>query len=172
MSSIPESYRETIDPLVAKARDLLEDGQTLAAFAFVGCFAMGRITPVLLDTRSEEAKDRSANEIQRTAESVNADFVFLVTEAWGLPKDKLSSHQKIVDKYGSIANCPYRIDTVSFVLETHYGIWSAQVLIKPKGYSKKKRTFGEVQFQKIDSAEGRLSGLLPRAKDSKTPPLH
>ena len=172
MSSIPESYRETIDPLVAKARDLLEDGQTLAAFAFVGCFAAGRITPVLLDTRSEEAKDRSAIQIQRTAEAVNADFVFLVTEAWGLPKNKLSSHQKIVDKYGSIANCPYRIDTVSFVLETHHGIWSAQVLIKPKGYSKKKRTFGEVQFQKIDSTEGRLSGLLPRAKNGQRRPLH
>ena len=172
MSSIPESYRENIDPLVTKARDLLEDGQTLAAFAFVGSFAMRRITPVLLDTRSDEAKDRSANEIQRTAEAVNADFVFVVTEAWGLPKDKLASHQKIVDKYGSIANCPYRIDTVSFVLETHYGIWSAQVLIKPKGYSKKKRTFGEVQFQKIDSTEGRLSGLLPRVRNGQPPPLH
>jgi len=33
-------------------------------------------------------------------------------------------------------------------------------------------SFGEVQFQKIDSTEGRLSGLLPRAKDSQTPPLH
>ena len=172
MSGIPESYRENIDPLVAKARDLLEDGQTLAAFAFVGSFAMRRITPVFLDARSEEAKDRSANEIQRTAEAIDADFVFVITEAWGLPKDKLASHRKIVDKYGSIANCPYRIDTVSFVLETHYGIWSAQVLIKPKGYSKKKRTFGEVQFQKIDSAQGRLSGLLPSAKDSQTPPLH
>ena len=63
-------------------------------------------------------------------------------------------------------------DVVSFVLETHYGIWSAQVLIKPKGYSKKKRTFGEVQFQKIDSTEGRLSGLLPRAKNSQPLPLH
>lgn len=172
MSSIPESNRETIEPLVAKARDLLEDGQKLAAFAFVGCFAMRLITPVLLDTRSEETKDRSASEIQRTAEAVDADFVFLVTEAWGLPKDKLSRHQKILDKYGSIANCPYRIDTVSFVLETHYRIWSAQVLIKSKGYSKTKRTFGEVQFQKIDSAEGRLSRLLPRAKDNRTPPLH
>lgn len=162
MSRIPEAYRQNIDPLVTKARDLLEDGQTLAAFAFVGSFAMRGITPVFLDPRSEEAKDRSANQIQRTAEAVNADFVFVVTEAWGPPKDKLASHQKIVDKYGSIANCPYRIDTVSFVLETHYGIWSARVLIKPKGYSKKKRTFGEVQFQKIDSTEGRLSGLLPR----------
>lgn len=172
MSSIPESYRETIYPLVAKARDLLEGGQALAAFAFVGSFAMHRITQVLLVTGSEETKDRSANEIRRAAEAINADFVFVVTEAWGLPKDKLASHQKIVDKYGSIANCPYRIDTVSFVLETHYGIWSAQVLIKPKGYSKKKRTFGEVQFQKIDSAEGRLSGLLPRAENSQPRPLH
>ena len=167
MSSIPESYRETIDPLVAKARDLLEDGQTLAAFAFVGSFAMHRITQVLLVTRSEETKDHSANEIRLAAEAINADFVFVVTEAWGLPKDKLTSYQKIVDKYGSIANCPYRIDTVSFVLETHYGIWSAQLLIKPKNYSKKKRTFGEVKFQKIDSTEGRLSGLLPRVKDNQ-----
>ncbi|MFM9969716.1 MAG: hypothetical protein ACKVQK_15100 [Burkholderiales bacterium] len=171
MAAIPESYRETIEPLVAKARGFLEEGQKLAALAFVGSFTTRRIEAVLLDTSSDDAKDRSATEIQRAAAALEADFVFLVMEAWGLPKDKLSSHQKILDKYGSIANSPYRIDTVSLVLETHYGIWSAQVLIKPKGYSKKKRTFGEVQFLKIDGAQGRFSALLPGAKDGESRPL-
>ena len=31
-------------------------------------------------------------------------------EAWGRPKDKLHRHQEILDRYGAIANCPYKID--------------------------------------------------------------
>ncbi len=95
-------------------------------------------------------------------------------EAWGLPKDKLHRHQAILDRYGAIANSPYKIDTVSFVLETRHGIWTAQLPITPKGPSKKKRTFGEVTLQFVDGAEGRFAGLLPVPDDlSKSrSPLH
>lgn len=76
--------------------------------------------------------------------------------------------------YGSIANCPYKIDTVGFTLETRYGMWEAQLPLKPKGYSKKKRTFGEAAFQFMDRAEGRFAGLLPVPDDtpSSGAPLH
>ena len=46
----------------------------------------------------------------------------------------------ILDKYGSIGASPYRVDVVSFGLETRYGVWMSQCEIKPKGISKKKRT--------------------------------
>ena len=76
--------------------------------------------------------------------------------------------------YGAIANCPYKIDTVSFVLETRHGIWTAQLPITPKGPGKKKRTFGAVTLQFVDGAEGRFAGLLlvPDDAPSGGSPLH
>jgi hypothetical protein len=71
-------------------------------------------------------------------------------EAWGLPKDKLHQHQEILDRYGAIANSPYKIDTVSFVLEARHGIWTAQLPITPKAPSKNKRTFGAVTLRSPD----------------------
>jgi hypothetical protein len=64
-------------------------------------------------------------------------------------------------RYGSIADSPYRIDSMAFVLETRSGVWASHPSIKFKGHSKKKRTFGEVVFKFADSAVGRFAGLLP-----------
>lgn len=171
---IPESYREVIEPLIAKARGFLEAGQSLSPLAFVGNFSMKQILPVLIDTRDNDTKDRSALAIQAATAQIDADFVFTIMEAWGLPKDKLARHQEILDRYGSLANSPYKIDTVGFALETRYGMWGAQLPLKAKGYSKKKRTFGEVAFQFMDGAEGRFTGLLPVPDDAPSggSPLH
>ena len=171
---IPNSYREVIEPLIAKARGFLEAGESLSPFAFVGNFSTKQILPVLINTKDDDTKDRSAHTIQMAAAQINADFVFTIMEAWGLPKDKLPRYQEIRDRYGSLANSPYKIDTVGFTLETRYGMWVAQPQIKPKGHSKKKRTFGEVTFQYTNEAEGRFAGLLPAPDDAPSDgaPLH
>jgi hypothetical protein len=160
MTAMPPKYLAVVTPLVDKARAILESGESLQAFAFVGNFETGRILPVLIDTRDDRAKDGSAVAIRLAAEQTQAHFVFTVMEAWALPKDKLHRHREIVAKYGSVGASPYRIDAVAFVLETAYGIWLAQANIKPKGYSKKKRTFGKVDFMFGDQLEGRFGGLL------------
>jgi hypothetical protein len=168
------SYRKIIDPLIATARGFLEAGQSLVPFAFVGSFSADQAIPIRIETGDDDAKDRSAQAIQRAAAEINSDFIFTIMEAWGLPKDKLPQHQEILDRYGAIANCPYKIDTVSFVLETRYGIWTAQVPIMPKAPSKKRRTFGAVKLQFVDSAKGRFAGLLPvpDGASSAGSPLH
>ena len=171
---IPKNYLEVITPLIAKARGFVEGGEKLAPIAFVGNFATGQILPVVIITADDESKDRSAFAIQMTAAKLEADFVFTIMEAWGLPKDKIDRYQTILDQYGSIGNSPYKVDTASFTLETHYGIWGAQELLKPKGFSKKKRTFGELTFRFMDGAEGRFVGLLPVREDAppEGTPLH
>lgn len=144
-----------------KAKGFLENGESLQPFAFIGNAATGEMLPVLIDTQTAESKDRSVLLIKAAAEQTQADFVFTVMEAWGLPRDKMSRYQEIYDKYGSIAASPYKIDTAAFTVETRYGVWGAQMQLKPKGYSKKKRTFGEVALQFMDGVEGRFTGLLP-----------
>ncbi len=77
----------------------------------------------------------------------------------GLAHDRTRSRRVT----GSIGASPYKIDIVSFSLETRHGTWMAQASIKPKGHSKKKRTCGEVSFIHYDGAEGRFTRLLPGA---------
>ena len=163
---IPEKYREVIEPLIAKARSFVEAGESLAPIAFVGNFATKQILHVAVGTADDDTKDRSALAIQMAAAQLDADFVITAMEAWALPKNKVRRHEEIRERYGSIANSPYRVSVASFIAETRYGIWAAQALLKPMGYSKKKRTFGDAIFQRMDSAEGRFVGLLPVREDA------
>ena len=161
MSAIPENYWKVISPLIATAKGFLENGETLAPIAFVGSFSSGSTTPVLLKSSSIEAKNDSALAIKIVAETLEADFVFLLMEAWSLRKDKLKQMDAILDKYGSIGASPYAVDVVSMALETRHGVWMAEVPIKPKGNSKKKRTIGVPEFRHFNEYEGRFVNLLP-----------
>jgi len=163
VTAIPQAYLDTVLPLIGVARRHLENGETLSPFAFVGNLATQQAMPVRIESSDEEAKDRSALAVKHAAESVAADFIFMIMEAWSLRKDKLHRREEIMGRYGSIGASPYKIGIVSFSLETRHGIWMAQASIKPKGHSKKKRTFGEVSFIHYDGAEGRFTRLLPGA---------
>ena len=79
-----------------------------------------------------------------------------------MPKDKLLKYEEIIERYGSVAASPYKIDTANFMLETRYGVWGAQVPLKFKAPSKKRRTFAApVALIFMDGIEGRFAGLLP-----------
>jgi hypothetical protein len=75
--------------------------------------------------------------------------------------NKVCRVDEIIERYGSIGASPYRVDVVSCALETRHGLWFAQMPIKPKGVSKKKRTFGAPVFQYFTGARGRFVDLLP-----------
>jgi hypothetical protein len=161
---MPESYWKIISPLIATAKGFLEAGEALAPVAFVGSFSTDLTVPVLLQASSDEAKDNSAFAIRNSAATLDADFVFVMMEACSLRKDKMRQMDAILDKYGSIGASPYAVDVISLALETRHGVWSAEVPIKPKGISKKKRTIGTPEFRHFTEFEGRFVNLLP-AKD-------
>jgi len=158
----PESYLKTILPLVDVARGLLEKGEELVPIAFVGNFATGKTVQVLLNSAGDVEKDHSALAIRMAADMLEADFVFLIMEAWSLRKDKMAQMEAILDKYGSIGASPYRVDVATFGLETRYGVWMAECEIKPKGISRKKRTIGAPAFQYFKEVEGRFSHFLKK----------
>ena len=168
MSTIPDNYWKIISPLIATAREFLENGESLSPIAFVGSFSSDTCIPVLLQSSSMEAKDRSALAIEAAAESLKADFIFILMEAWSLRKDKVSQMDAILDKYGSIGASPYAVDIVSMALETRHGVWMAEVPIKPKGISKKKQTIGQPEFRHFTEVEGRFVNLLPMKDGAAT----
>jgi hypothetical protein len=167
MSAIPQRYLEIINPVIAQARAFLEKGEPLAPIAFVGNFTSGAIAPVAVPTDTIDAKDRIADSIRLLAGQMDADFVFLLMEAYSLRPDKVARYEAILDEYGSLANCPanWRIDVVSLTLETLHGVWVAQPAVKPKGVSKKKRTFGAPEFKLFTEVQGRFVDLLPGKAD-------
>jgi len=169
ISMPPKAYLDIISPLMGKARDFLEAGDELQAFAFVCNLTTKQIIAVMIHPGSGEDKDKSAREIQSSAMASDADFVFTIMEAWSLRPDKVSQMDKILDKYGSIGASPYAVDVCTFMLETKRGVWVAQPQIKPKGISKKKRTIGSVEFRYYTEVEGRFAHLLPN-KEGDEPP--
>ncbi len=62
----------------------------------------------------------------------------------------------------------YAVDVVSMSLETRHGVWMAEVPIKPKGISKKKRTIGTPEFRHYTEFEGRFVNLLPLKDGAET----
>ena len=169
MSTLPVAYLQLINPLIDSARGFLEKGEELRPVAFVGNLNPGTALPVMLDSSDSEAKDASCQAIRLLAEAVDADFIFVMMEAWSLRKDKMSQMDAILARYGSIGACPYRVDIVALSVETCHGLWMAELPIKPKGVSKKRRTFDEPRFRLFKEARGRFTELLPR-KGGETPP--
>lgn len=162
---IPIAYLAIIEPMIVHARGLLEGGDQLSTLAFVGNFQTGQIVPVVLDDRSNESKDASAALVGRTASMLDADFVFIIREAWKLPQKYITRYEEIMDTYGSIGASPFAQDIAAFSLETTHGTWVASPLIKPKPPSKKRRTFGVVNFEHVPELKGRFSGLLTKKID-------
>ena len=157
--------------MIDKARNFLEAGKKLQAFAFVGNLSTQQVAPVMIQPGSGEIKDQSAREIQVAARILDADFAFAIMEAWSLRPDKMSQMDAILDKYGSIGASPYAIDVCALSLETRRGVWVAQQQIKPMGISKKKRTIGAVEFRYYTEVEGRFMHLLPKKDDDEKPTI-
>ncbi|NEV60354.1 hypothetical protein [Thiorhodococcus minor] len=163
MPTLPDVYQEILSPLIAQARRILEQGESLAPFAFVGNLAQQSLLAVALRTDSEAGKDASAAEIRQIARQLQADFVFVITEAWTLPPEQAPRYQAILAEYGSIGASPYRLDSVSFALETDQGMWAAQVPLAASGQAPGARTFATPRFTRISEVGGRLTGLLDGA---------
>lgn len=171
ISNPPQAYLDIISSLIDKAREILESGEKLQAFAFVGNLATQEIIPVMIQQGSCEGKDQSARMIQSAALALDADFVFTIMEAWSLRPSKVSQMDAILDKYGSIGASPYAIDICALTLETKRGVWISQPQIMPKGISKKKRTIGAVEFRYFTEVGGRFMHLLPKKEDDEPPTI-
>lgn len=169
MSAIPSTYLGIIEPLIDTARGILERGESLVPFAFVGNLTTKETYSVMLNTGSDVKKDRSAELIRQLAHLHQADFVFVIMDAWSLPPDKMGRLDEILERYGSIGASPYRVDVVAFSLETRHGIWVAQVPVAGSGDTGKARTFGTPGFHRFTEAQGRFVDLLPTKDDPLGP---
>lgn len=162
MPQLPAIYPPIIEPLIGVARKIVESGEPLASQAILGNLDTRQLRILPFLTGSSEDKDRSAESIRALALAIEADFVFLIMDAWGLPPHLVPRFEEILRAYGSIGASPHRVDIVSFTLETHHGIWVAQAPVIAKRQGGKTRTFGAPSFEHQTEVEGRFMGLLPQ----------
>ena len=94
MSQLPERYQAAIAPLIEKAREFLEQGEELAPMAFVGNFTTGAVVPTPLFGRGPADKDVAARAVKLLAEQLDADFVFVLMEAYSLRPTRLSATRR------------------------------------------------------------------------------
>ncbi len=164
---LPEQYRNMVAAYVFNARFLLEEGQALQAFIFIGTLT-GTLSgsteqhAVPVDTSSRQGKEMSADHARKVALLCQADYVLHLTESWSLNATDSKKIDAILEKYGSISAYPGRISIVAFVLEADEGVFVGTAPIKALGRSKSKRTISEPVFVKGDYAQGTLSNILPR----------
>ena len=169
MSDMPNAYRELIAPLIETTRTVIASGKTLAPFALVGNMATREMELVDMDLDAADPKSELIESIRSVARVRRADFVFTIMDAWALPADQAHRYEEIFERYGSIGESPYRVDIVSFSLETQWGTWMAQVPIEEDEGG--ARVFPDPIFRRYPQAEGRFVGLLAAKNGDETPPV-
>lgn len=165
---IPDSYLQIINPFIEQAKLTLQSGDALKPMAYIFNATTKETRVVMLDNSSQTSKNNSALALKFHGEQLDADFIFLIQEAWTLSVSHASKYKEILDEYGSIGASPYAQDVVSLALETPYGAWMSTPAIQYIRPSKKRRMFGVVDFVFSSDVQGRFSNLLPRKNTGYT----
>ena len=168
---LPPHIEKLFQDAVTTERKHLETEGHVSHKAFVGNTVTDLLITIVFEWADEDAKDGVIHHIRTVAASIEADFVLTVGEGWSLPTHKLLQHEDIVRKYGSVANSPFKVEVVYFNIETAEGSWVGQARIRPHTVSKKRRTFGPVEFASTEPVEnvGNFGSLLLRPAPPGTP---
>jgi hypothetical protein len=164
---LPTSYRLYVNFVVNQARSLLEKGGTLPVCAFLQNEDTRTFAPLIA---TAESGPLSSELIHLTATIMEADAILMIGESWKILIDTSLSIEEIQLQYGSIEASPYVSEACSFAFETHDGIWLANADIKTRPIG--GRSFGEVQFSRVDAAMWQKMRLLPNRQKASNPTRH
>ncbi|MNR71842.1 hypothetical protein D3C71_25200 [compost metagenome] len=166
---LPEDVAALVATIVEKAREDVERGQSPGTLAVVANLSSHETLGISMDSSSTEASERSARHVRQVAAMMEADFVVVVSRSWGLPANKVHQYGAIMERYGSVAESPYRVDQMAFAVETFDGVWLGTAPIVKHSRKRTVRTFGEVRFIGRDHTEalGTLTALLPSRRTTQ-----
>lgn len=176
LGNVPEQHHARLREALQSAREVLESGQSVERYVLVHSpMTMGSIN-VRISGESDGSRERDIGHARQLALHLNSQWVLAVAESWALPRGQVHLHEDILEKYGSVANYPGRIDVLSVVLETRDRYYATTPEIIPHGISKKKRTFaatpatglpGVISFVVADyNSQGTMTGFLPKRQAS------
>ena len=167
VSALPEQHRAWVADVVAQVAVFLRDGEEVTPIAFVRTIA-NTLDLVATHFNSTEDKDAFAHFLRSKYYGGRAEALLFVSESWALKTDKLAEHDAIIEKYGSIGQSPFAVDSVMFTLETaSLAYWCVPRILPWPPSKKRRRIESPVKFRVAGSA-GRFSHLLSDAEDKQT----
>ena len=83
---IPPIYLPQTNYIIATTEEVLEKAERLTPMAFVATVTTDTINPIMLDSRDNETKERSAEMIDSAAADIDVDNLFTGMEACVLAK--------------------------------------------------------------------------------------
>jgi hypothetical protein len=128
---VPELLQKLVSRLLGTAVAILRDEEELAPIAFVVSTSTSAVEAVLLNQSGEKDKQESLAGIRQHCLRPEVDGVLVFTEGWGLSSDMGAHVEEIRQRFGSIADSPYRVDTFLAILETPDQRWMALSELQP-----------------------------------------
>lgn len=155
----PAQYTRLLAALAQAMRRGLKTQRELLPTAFL--FKDTELVKTIVSVFQTDAdKDQMAQTIRQYASRFGANAIAFVHEGWGLPPAYQTDegYAAIQERYGEIANCPFRTDLMNITLETYDGYWRGSGEIKP---AKKGRKVGGLEWHQALRAGGRFTHMLP-----------
>ena len=158
----PEEYFWAVQLHITRIRALVEQG----GFAGINV-GWGQRNPQLepqwcnLSCATREDMLGGLELVRFMAADAHAEFVSSAADARVLKPENRSKFGSSLKQHGSISDCPFRVDIVSFSLETREGVWQASVPVETTQSAASGKTFGHVSFIYAVDSGGHLARLLP-----------
>jgi hypothetical protein len=162
MQTIPKQYQSVVYAVMQGAREIFNAGNQVSAIVFL-CKLDGKFfLPIALDCSSGSAKEKSAAKAAFIAKETQPDFVIMVSESWTIHTSDMTPDQ-IIEKYGSISECPFKTECIHLSLETPEGTWLALAPIITENGVRKLEPF---EFTAGMAMQGRFTNFLTKPNQS------
>jgi hypothetical protein len=164
-NQIPTKYIDFLNKIIDKIKQELRNDSSVQSFTFLINNENKSFEIFSGSWQTDEEKIEFSNNLRQQAKKMDADAVCFVSEAWTLTekyKDR-NSINTIFKKYGSVSNCPEKIEVVIISFETSDDVFVGISKIETIDKIKK---LGDVKWTKPNSMEGKFANILPK-KDSK-----
>lgn len=158
--AMPVKLEAVLSNLMSTAYKMLAEGQELSPVAFVGSLLKNELNALMLNMPDQAGKELSVDQIRDFCAEEQADFVILFTEGWALPAALTEEYDDILEKYGSIANSPYRLDTFVVSVETPAARWTGFAVLKPSKSGKGREPSAPLEMHYQGASRGGNGSLF------------
>lgn len=168
LQEMPSSpYLAVVANILEEVSARLKEGIRLPAMAYLinsERVVVDQINATFSDNRS---KSFFAETVRQRASRKKAAAVLFIAEAHGLP-DKMSNPRDtaaVIEQYGSVAKCPFKVDCLVVSLETRDGAWRGSAELRvggtPSVNNPWPREFGQIHWAQMKSRSSPFGPLLP-----------
>ena len=153
---------EMLNLVLEPTRNIIQHTRDTLLPIFILVVPGGENAIVGAEFEDDIQKDLAAAFVKKKAAEIGAVGIVFVSEAWTTPAgrgDEFEAGRK-AGLWSNLEECPFRQDSVVFMLETHAGSKMARAPIMT--LEDGSRRMGEVDMHDTGRTSGRFANLLPK----------